>query len=83
MLFITGIYEKECKRLNILGLLKHSIDREILVKIYVAFIRLIFEYGDVVWGNCTKDNSELLWKVLIEAARIITGLRVESSKSIL
>ena len=39
------------------------------------------EYDDVVWGNCTKDNSKLLEKVQIEATRIITGLRVNSSKS--
>ena len=39
------------------------------------------EYGDVEWGNCTKDNSELLERVQIEAARINTGLRVNSSKS--
>lgn len=49
----------------------------------MAFIRPILEYGDVVWGNCTKENSELLEKVQIEAARIITGLRVNSSRSIL
>lgn len=49
----------------------------------MACIRPILEYGDVVWGNCTKENSELLEKVQIEAARIITGLRVNSSKSIL
>lgn len=30
----------------------------------MAFIRPILEYGDVVWGNCTKENSELLEKGL-------------------
>ena len=39
------------------------------------------EYGDVFWGDCTKDNSELLEKIQIEAARIITGLSVNSSIS--
>lgn len=34
-------------------------------------------------GNCIKENSVLLEKVLIEAARIITGLKVKCSKSIL
>lgn len=36
---------------------------------------------NIVWGNCTKGNSDLLEKVQIEAARIITGLRVNSSKT--
>ena len=54
---------------------------ETLIEIYFAFIRTVLEYGDVVWGNCTKDNSELLKKIQIDAARIITGLRVNSSKS--
>lgn len=34
---------------------------------------------NIVWGNCTKGNSDLLKKVQIEAARIIKG--VNSSKT--
>ncbi|XP_062581833.1 uncharacterized protein LOC134243596, partial [Saccostrea cucullata] len=41
------------------------------------------EYADVVWDNCTQSSSELLEKVQIEAARIITGLRVNSSRTCL
>ena len=73
--------KKACKRLNILRLLKHILDRGTFIKIYFAFIIPVLEYGDVVWGNCTKDNSDLLEKIQIEAARIISGLRVNSSKS--
>ena len=79
--YFYSIYEKACKRLNLLRLLKHTLDRGTLIKIYFAFIRPVLEYGDVVWGNCTKDNSDLLEKIQIEAARIISGLRVNSSKS--
>jgi hypothetical protein len=39
--------------------------------IYFAFIRPVLEYGDVVWGNCTKKESDLLEIVQIEAGRII------------
>ena len=39
------------------------------------------EYGDVFWGDCTKDNSELLEKIQIEPTRIITGLSANSSIS--
>ena len=76
-----NIYEKACKRLNIIRLLKHSIDRNSLIRIYFAFIRPILEYADVVWDNCTQSSSELLEKVQIEAARIITKLRVNSSRT--
>ena len=79
--YFYSIYEKACKRLNLLRLLKHTLDRGTLIKIYFAVIRSVLEYGDVVWGNCTKDNSDLLEKIQIEATRIITGLRINSSKS--
>ena len=54
---------------HILRLLKHTLVRGTLIKIYFAFIRPVLEYDNVVWGNCTKDNSELLEKVQIEATR--------------
>ena len=62
-------------------MLKPTLDKWILIKIYFAFVRPVLEYSDVVWGNFTKDNSELLAKIQIEVGRIITGLRVNSSKS--
>ena len=73
--------KRACKRLNILRLLKHILDRGTLIKIYLAFIIPVLEYGDVVWGNCTKDNSELLEKIQIEPTRKITGLSANSSIS--
>lgn len=44
----------------------------------MAFNRNLVEYGDM-WDNYTKQNSELLEKVQIKAARIIARLRVDSS----
>jgi hypothetical protein len=40
----------------------------------------IIFYGDVVWDNCTKKESDLLEIVQIEAGRIITGLGCNSSR---
>lgn len=40
--------KKGCKRLNVLKLLKHTIDRETLIKICKAFVRLMLEYDNVV-----------------------------------
>jgi hypothetical protein len=49
-----------------------------LIHIYFAFIRPVLEYGDVVWGNCTKKESDLLEIVQIEAGRIIHELGWET-----
>ena len=58
---IDDIYKKACSRLFLLRQVKHLLDR------YFAFIRPVLEYGDVVWGNCTKKESDLLESVQIEA----------------
>jgi hypothetical protein len=63
--YLDDIYKK----------VKHLLDRYSLIRIYFAFIRPVLEYGNVVWGNCTKKKSDLLESVQIEAGRIITGLR--------
>jgi hypothetical protein len=39
--------------------------------IYVALIRHLLEYGDVIWCNCT--HYEQLDKIQNECARIATG----------
>jgi hypothetical protein len=48
--------------------------------LFFAFIRPVLEYGDVVWGKCTKKESDLLESAQIEAGRIKTGLRCNSSR---
>ena len=62
-------------------MLKHSLCRDALVKIYISFIRPILEYGDIVWDHCNERESILLEDIQITAARIITGLRINSSRS--
>ena len=77
---IDDIYKKKaCSRLFLLRQVKHLLDRYSLIRIYFAFIRPVLEYGDVVWGNCTKKESDLLESVQIETGRIITPLRCNSS----
>ena len=53
--------------------LKFILDRKSLEIIYTSFIRLILEYADVVWDNCTQYEINALEKIQIEAARIVTG----------
>ena len=73
------IYTKAWKRINILRLIKHNIDRKSLAKLYIWFIRPILEYGWIVWDNCSIQVSDLLESVQLEAALIITGLRKGTS----
>lgn len=70
-LHTQGIYEKACSRLNILRMLKHSLCRDALIKIYMSFIRPVLEYGDIIWHNCNFRESTLLGNLQITAARII------------
>lgn len=56
-----------CQRLTILHSIKYKSNKESLIKIYISFIRPISEYSDVVWDNCTQEQSNLLDSVQIEA----------------
>ena len=47
----------------------------------MSFIRPVLEYGDIVWDNCNVRESTILEDIQITAARIITGLRINSSRS--
>ena len=76
---INEIYTKACRRINILRLMKHKLDRKSLEKLYIGFIRPILEYGGIVWDNCSIHESDLMKSVQLEAARIITGLRKGTS----
>ena len=52
---------------------KIQMDRKSLETIYIAFIRALLEYADVIWDNCSQYEKDELEKVQIEAARISTG----------
>ena len=70
---IEYIQEKAWARMNLLRSFKFTLDRKSLQQIYFAFIRPVLEYADVVWNNCTEQQSELLEKIQREAGRIVTG----------
>ncbi len=78
---LTEFTKKTCERLKLLRMLKYQVSRKALINIYFSFIRPVLEYADIVWDNCTLYESNLLESVQVEAGRIITGLRVNSSKS--
>ena len=59
--------------MNIMRKLKFKLDRKSLEIIYIAFIRPLLEYGDIIWDNCTQYEKNELDKIQNEAARIATG----------
>ena len=70
---ITYIKEKAWCRINVMRKLKFKLDRKSLETIFIAFIRPLLEYADVIWDNCTQYEKDELEKIQVEAARIATG----------
>jgi hypothetical protein len=64
----------------VLRKLKLFLKREILEKIYLTFIRSLLEYSCEVWDNCSQTDNDRLETLQLEAARIVTGLTVYSSR---
>ena len=77
---INKFIEKASTQLNVLRKLKFKLNREYLERIYLTFILPILEYSCEVWDNCGQMNADRLEKINLEAARIITGLTIYSSK---
>ena len=73
---IENIVSSVSKHINILRKLKFKINRSNLEKLYLVYIRPIFEYASEVWDNCGSVNASKLERLQLEAARIVTGLPV-------
>ena len=58
-------------------------NRQNLEKLYLVYIRPIFEYACEVWDNCGLCYSNKLESLQVEAARIITGLPVFTKTELL
>ena len=55
---IKSITDKAWKRINIIRKFKFKLDRKSLETIYIAFIRRLLEYGDIIWDNCTQYEKK-------------------------
>ena len=53
--------------------LKFKLDRKALETIFIAFIRPLLEYGDIIWDNFAQYEKQELEKIQTEAACIATG----------
>ena len=77
---IDYIRSKASKQVCVQRKLKFILKREILEKNYLTFIRSLLEYSCEVWDNCSQTDNDRLEKLQLEAARIVTGLAVYSSR---
>jgi hypothetical protein len=53
-----------------------SLNRSNLEKMYLVYIRPLFEYACEIWDNCGIGYSDKLEKIQLDAARIVTGLPI-------
>jgi hypothetical protein len=73
---VANLIKSVSKHICDLRKLKYKLNRKNLEKLYLIYIRPIFEYACEVWDNCGVTNSCKLERLQLEAARIITGLPI-------
>ena len=57
---IDNIISTVSKKISMLRKIKYILDKDLLNKIYLTFIRPTLEYASDLWDNCGVDNSERL-----------------------
>ena len=73
---VENLIKSVSKHICVLRKLKYKFNRQNLEKLYLIYIRPIFEYACEVWDNCGVSNSCKLERLQLEAARIITELPI-------
>ena len=73
---LDNVQSSVSKHLNILRRLKCRLSRTNLDKLYLVYIRPLFEYACELWDNCGFGNSQKLEQLQLEAASIVTGLPI-------
>jgi hypothetical protein len=66
---IISVLFKYLQTPNVLRKLKYKLSRKNLEKLYLVYIRPIFEYACEVWDNCGVGNSNKLDYLQLAAAR--------------
>ena len=80
---VDNIQSSVSKNLNIIRRLKYRLSCTNLDKLYLVYIRPLFEYACELWDNCGIGNSQKLEQLQLEAARIVTGLPIFTKTEIL
>ena len=57
---IEYVMSKAWSRINVRRKFKYTLDRKSLETIYIAFIRLVPEYSDVVWDTALYKKNMIL-----------------------
>ena len=59
--------------ISVLKSFKYRLSRKSLEIMYKSFILPHFDYGDVIWDNCTQTLSNQLEEIHLDALRTIIG----------
>ena len=70
---LTQIANSAGKCVDVLNALKFKLDRKTLEKLYLSFVRSKLEYGNIIWDNCTQEQTDMLENVQLRAAKIVSG----------
>jgi hypothetical protein len=70
---IDKIINKASKRVTVLQRLRYKIPRPALEKIYLTMIRPVLEYGNILYDNCTNQQSNKIEALQRRAALICSG----------
>jgi hypothetical protein len=73
---VDNIKSSVSKHLIILRKVKYGLSRTNVDKLYLVYIRPLFEYACELWDNCGTGNSQKLEQLQLEAASIVTGLPI-------
>ena len=76
---IDTIIQSAAKQASFLRKLKYRFSNNTLNRVYCTYTRPLLGYASEVWNGCNQIDARKLEQVLLNAARIVTGLPIFSS----
>ncbi len=70
---IDTLRRKLASKVGLLKRLRRIIPNETLLQLYKSIVLPHFDYCDIIYGTCSKQNLDMLQKLQNRAARILTG----------
>ena len=78
---VNAVRNKAMDSVRNLHRVNHLLEEKHRITLYKALISPLFSYGDIIWGGCTKKDSEKLQRVQNFASKSIAGNRKYDSAS--
>ena len=78
---INEISKKIASGISAIKRIRYFLPFEILLNAYNSLVQPHFDYCNVVWGNCSKNQSSKLQKLQNRAARVLTFSNYDCSTS--